>query len=139
MEATLTFNRLTNYQEGVSANGAWKRQEALFETRDNYPKTIAMSGFNSMAESLANCQPGAAYDVKFEIASREYNGKWYTDIKVFGIEIHATIPAPAQQQYGQQQYAQQQNGQTQRYPAPAQQQMRFDPLTGEQYQDDLPF
>lgn len=129
MEATLTFNRLTNYQEGVSANGAWKRQEALFETRDNYPKTIAMSGFNSMADSLANCQPGAAYDVKFEIVSREYNGKWYTDLKVFGIEIHATIPAPEQQQYGQ----------TQRYPAPAQQQMRFDPLTGEQYQDDLPF
>lgn len=34
MEATLTFIILTNYQEGTSAKGPWKKQECVFETRE---------------------------------------------------------------------------------------------------------
>lgn len=98
MEATLTFISLTNYQEGTSAKGPWKKQEAVFETRDQYPKKIAVSAFNAMADSLAACTPMQPYDVRFDIESREWNGKWYTDVRVFGIVAHATMPAvPAEQ------------------------------------------
>ncbi|MBQ1780439.1 MAG: DUF3127 domain-containing protein [Bacteroidales bacterium] len=95
--ATLTFIRLTDYQEGTSAKGAWKKQGAVFETRDNYPKTIAVSAFNGWADALANCQPNAAYDIKFDISSREWNGKWYTDIQVHGVTAHATVQVPSEQ------------------------------------------
>lgn len=119
MEATLTFIKLTNYQEGVSAKGAWKKQEAVFETRGEYPKKVAVSGFNAMADSLAMCKPQQAYDLKLEIESREWNGRWYTEGKCFGLRQHDLVkpeqaaPAPN--------------------PLPLDEQLKDDP------KDDLPF
>lgn len=121
MEATLTFKSLTNYQEGTSAKGPWKKQEAVFETRDNYPKMIAVSAFNGWAEALAKCQPGAVYDIKFDIESREWNGKWYTDINLFSIAVHATMPTAQQSQPA---------------PAPA---LPIEQQPGIEETDDLPF
>lgn len=72
MEATLTFIKLTNYQEGVSARGAWKKQEAVFETRGEYPKKVAVSGFNAMADSLAMCKP--QQPMTSNLKSRAANG-----------------------------------------------------------------
>lgn len=133
MEATLTFISLTNYQEGTSAKGPWKKQEAVFETRDQYPKKIAVSAFNAMADSLAACTPQQCYDVKFDIESREWNGKWYTDVRVYGIVVHATFPAGQQQQYAAQP--------PRSAPRPAQQarQMPLDQQPGIEETDDLPF
>lgn len=133
MELTVTFISLNNYTEGVSANGnAWKRQEAVFETRDNYPKKIAVSAFNSTAETLAHCTPGAIYDIKFDIESREWNGKWYTDVKLSGVTAHidqAAQPAPQQAQHQAYQPPRQ-------APQPAPQPTFGQ---GEDYNDDLPF
>lgn len=133
MEATLTFISLTNYQEGTSAKGPWKKQEAVFETRDQYPKKIAVSAFNAMADSLAACTPQQCYVVRFDIESREWNGKWYTDVRVYGIVAHATIPADQAQQY---------TAQPPRLaPRPAQQapQLPLDQQPGVEELDDLPF
>lgn len=133
MEATLTFISLTNYQEGTSAKGPWKKQEAVFETRDQYPKKIAVSAFNAMADSLSACTPQQCYDVRFDIESREWNGKWYTDVRVFGIVAHATIPADQAQQY---------TAQPPRLaPRPAQQapQLPLDQQPGVEETNDLPF
>ena len=126
MEATLTFIRLTNYQEGTSAKGPWKKQEAVFETRDQYPKTIAVSAFNAMADTLAACTPQQCYDVRFDIESREWNGKWYTDVRTFGIVAHATVQAAQPPRSA---------------PRPVQQapQMPLDQQPGVEETDDLPF
>jgi len=133
MEATLTFISLTNYQEGTSAKGPWKKQEAVFETRDQYPKKIAVSAFNAMADTLAACTPQQCYDVRFDIDSREWNGKWYTDVRVFGIVAHATVPAGQQQPYTAQP--------PRSAPRPAQQapQLPLDQQPGVEEMDDLPF
>ena len=131
MEATLTFISLTNYQEGTSAKGPWKKQEAVFETSDQYPKKIAVSAFNAMADTLAACTPQQCYDVRFDIESREWNGKWYTDVRVFGIVAHATVQVPAEQA---QPFTRQNTAPTQ--PAPA---LPLDQQPGIDEMDDLPF
>lgn len=131
MEATLTFKKLTDYQEGTSAKGAWKKQGAVFETRDNYPKLIAVTAFNGWADTLANCQTNAAYDVNFDISSREWNGKWYTDIQVHGITAHATVQVPAEQA---QPFTRQNTAPTQHAPA-----LPLDQQPGVEEMDDLPF
>lgn len=96
METTLTFLSLGNYTEGTSAKGAWKKQEAVFETRGDYPHKVCVIGFNAMADTLQKCTQLQPYDVKIDVESREFNGKWYTDCKCYGIAAHATgTPAPA--------------------------------------------
>ena len=82
---------------------------------------IAVSAFNGWAEALAKCQPGAVYDIKFDIESREWNGKWYTDINLFSIAVHATMPTAQQSQPA---------------PAPA---LPIEQQPGIEETDDLPF
>ena len=120
--ATLTFKSLHGYKEGTSEKGAWKKQDAVFETRENYAKLMAMTAFNGWADSLAKCKPGEVYDVTFEIASREWNGKFYTDLSIRSLAAHPTVSADQQQQQAQ--------------PAPA---LPLDQQPGIEELDDLPF
>ncbi|PCJ67243.1 MAG: hypothetical protein COA58_02695 [Bacteroidetes bacterium] len=73
-------------QEGVSTRGAWKKQDFVLETADQYPKKICISCWNEKADELKNYQPNDAIKVSINIESREYNSKWYTDIKAWKLE-----------------------------------------------------
>lgn len=97
METTLTFLCLGNYTEGTSAKGAWKKQEAVFETRGDYPHKVCVIGWGAMVETLQACKAGQAYDLKIDVESREFNGKWYTDCKCYGIAAHPTEQPKPQQ------------------------------------------
>lgn len=98
MEITAIFKGLAQYQEGVNKKGeAWKKQDAVFETTGQYPKTIAISGFNSVADILGKCQVNQAYDIKIDIESREWNGRWYTNVTAFSVTQRTTEATSVQQ------------------------------------------
>jgi hypothetical protein len=89
-------------QEGVSTRGAWKKQDFVLETADQYPKKICISCWNEKADELKNYQPNDAIRVSINLESREYNSKWYTDVKAWKLEkVGAGAPvanaAPPQQ------------------------------------------
>ncbi len=73
-------------QEGVSTRGAWKKQEFVIETTEQYPKKICIGCWNEKADELANYNTGDMMRVSVNIESREYNSRWYTDIKAWRIE-----------------------------------------------------
>lgn len=86
MEITATYIRHSEVTEGTSASGnAWRKVNAIFETLGDYPKTIAFSALNSTVERVLQLQSGRTYKVSFDLTSREYNGKWYTDAKAWAI------------------------------------------------------
>ena len=68
---------------GTSARGEWFRQDVVFEvqTGSPYPRKACVKFFNKRDE-VARLVVGASYIVSFDIDSREYNGRWYTDINV---------------------------------------------------------
>lgn len=81
-------------QEGVSTRGAWKKQDFIIETAEQYPKKICISCWNEKADELRNFQPNDGMKVAVNIESREYNSKWYTDIKAWRIDaLGASQPA----------------------------------------------
>ncbi|MBT8326681.1 MAG: DUF3127 domain-containing protein [Bacteroidia bacterium] len=73
-------------QEGVSTRGAWKKQDFVIETTEQYPKKVCISCWNEKADELGNYQPNDLMKVAVNIESREYNSRWYTDIKAWRIE-----------------------------------------------------
>ena len=86
MEITATYIRHSEVTEGTSASGnAWRKVNAIFETSGDYPKTIAFSALNSTVERVLQLHSGRPYKVSFDLTSREYNGKWYTDAKAWAI------------------------------------------------------
>lgn len=74
-------------QTGTSARGEWKKQDFVIEsTEDQFPKKICFTMFNDKASSLAGLTPGADVEVFFNVESREYNEKWYSNINAFRVE-----------------------------------------------------
>ena len=99
MEFEGTVFRIMPATSGTSARGEWPRQEVIFDmqTQSQYPRKICVTFFNKPDE-VARLREGAAYTVSIDIESREYNGRWYTDVRAWRIqpkEVAAAAPAPA--------------------------------------------
>lgn len=61
---------------------AWRKQDFILETEGTYPKKVAMAVWGDKIEQF-NLKEGQRITADIEIESREYNNKWYTDVKVF--------------------------------------------------------
>lgn len=82
-------------QSGTSrAGNAWKKHEYVLETHDTYPKQICFNLFGDRADQYV-CSVGEEITLSFDLSSREYNGRWYTDVSGWKIEKGAPAAAPA--------------------------------------------
>ena len=71
-------------QEGQGKNGPWKKQEFILETGDTYPKKVCIAVWGDKID-MKSFKLGEALDVSFDVESREFNGKWYTDVKAWKV------------------------------------------------------
>ena len=75
-------------QSGVGKNGAWSKREFVIETLEQFPRKVCMSVWGDKADSLEQQYPvGSMVKIGINIESREYQGKWYTDVRAWRIEI----------------------------------------------------
>ena len=96
MEITGKIIAVLPEQGGVSKNGnEWKKQEYVLETHDKYPKKVCFQLFGADRIAQAAIQPGEELTVSFDIESREYMGKWYTNINAWKVERPAAAPMNA--------------------------------------------
>lgn len=74
-------------QRGESARGAWLRGGFVIETEEQFSRKIAFSiwGEDKYA-ALKAITIGTTIKVIFNIESREYNERWYTDCRCTQIE-----------------------------------------------------
>lgn len=78
--------QLLPLQSGTSQAGKeWKKQEFVVETHEQYPKKICMHLFGDRVEQYPVSE-GEEVSVYFDIESREYNGRWYTNINVWKLD-----------------------------------------------------
>ncbi len=80
--------RKLNVQTGTSARGAWAKQEFIFEYQEgNFPTQVCMNVWgDEKVKDLEKYQVGDKVKVSFNLSSREYNGRWYTDVRAWRIE-----------------------------------------------------
>ena len=71
-------------KSGQSANGEWRKQEYILETDSNYPKKICFMAWGDKIGEF-NLQHGENVEVSVDLESREYNGRWYTDVKAWKV------------------------------------------------------
>jgi len=70
--------------KGEGKNGPWSRQDFIIETNDQYPKKVCISVWNNKI-NLSNLNPGDPVSMDISVESREYNGRWYTDVKALSL------------------------------------------------------
>tara|TARA_B110000902_G_C13847939_1_gene414052 strand:+ start:106 stop:468 length:363 start_codon:yes stop_codon:yes gene_type:complete len=87
-------------KSGQSANGEWRKQEFILETEAQYPKKICFMAWGDKIDQF-NLQQGEAVEVSVDLESREYNGRWYTDVKAWKVSRNAS-GADSSQSFGSQ-------------------------------------
>ena len=77
---------------GTSARGEWKRQDVVFELPQEFSRKICVIFFNKESE-VARLREGMTCTVSVNIESREFNGKWYTDVRAWRVQPKEETPA----------------------------------------------
>ena len=87
--------RKMQVQSGSSARGDWAKQEFLVEYQDgNFPTTVMFNVWGTdKVQDLQRYQVGDQVKVSFRPSSREYNGKYYTDLRAWRV---SPVGAPAE-------------------------------------------
>ena len=68
-------------QSGTSkAGNPWKKQNYLLETLDSFPRKIYFDFFGDRADQF-DLNVGDLINLSFDIECREYQGRYYTDIR----------------------------------------------------------
>jgi hypothetical protein len=85
MQLTARLVQLLPLQSGTGKNGQWKKQDIIVETEATYPKKVCISVWGDKID-VSVLQPGSSLKIDFDVESREFNGRWYTDLKAWKIE-----------------------------------------------------
>lgn len=87
MELTGKIIAVLPERGGVSkAGNEWKIQEFVLETQEQYPRKMMFNVFGADRLAQFNIQLGEVLTVSFDIDSREYNGRWYNDIRAWKVD-----------------------------------------------------
>lgn len=85
MQLTAKLIQKLPLQTGSGRNGEWKKQDIIVETDGQYPKKICISIWGDKIND-ALLVPGNNLKIDFDVESREYNSRWYTDVKAWKVE-----------------------------------------------------
>lgn len=73
---------------GTSSRGEWHKQDFVIEESvDQYPKLICFTLFNDKNDVFSRAGIGSEVNVSFNIESREYNEKYFTNLTAFKVEV----------------------------------------------------
>ena len=87
MEIVGRLDSILEPQTGTSAKGEWRKDSFVIETLDQYPKKVNISYFGDKL-NINNFNINDEIKVSINIDSREFNGKWYTNITAWKIELN---------------------------------------------------
>lgn len=96
MEITGKLIQLLPEVQGESARGPWVRGGFVIETGDDYPRKVAFTAFGEERVAMVKNVPmGSMVQVTFTPESREFNEKWYTDLRCSRIQPFVPGQMPA--------------------------------------------
>jgi hypothetical protein len=71
---------------GSSKSGnAWRKQEYIVETGGQYPKKVCVSIWGDKIDQFG-LKVGEQVTLGIDVESREYNGRWYTEVKAYKVD-----------------------------------------------------
>lgn len=86
-------------QTGTSkAGNQWQKQDFILETGGQYPRKVCICLFGDNVEKFP-LQVGQSVTASVDIESREFNTRWYTDVRAWNVvynDQQQGAPAPAQ-------------------------------------------
>ena len=100
MEITIKVTKILEPQSGVSSrNGeTWVKNSFVGETQGQYPKTLCFTVMGQERWDKMGIKVGGNLCVSFDPESREWNGKYFTDLSAWkAVNLDAGQSAQTQQ------------------------------------------
>ena len=96
MELTGRIIAVMEPRGGVSARtgNQWMTQEYVLEVPGQYPKRCLFNIFGEDRIKQFNIQQGEDLTIQFDIDAREYNGRWFNDIRAYNV-VRGAAPMAA--------------------------------------------
>ena len=87
MELTGRIIAVMEPRGGVSARtgNSWMTQEYVIEVPGQYPKRCVFNIFGEVRIKQFNIQMNEDITIQFDIDAREYNGRWFNDIRAYNV------------------------------------------------------
>ena len=104
MEISGVVINLLPQQSGQGKNGTWKKQEFIIETPGQYPKKVCLSLWGEKVDEI-KVLVGDKINASINIESREYNNRWYTEVRAWKIQKESgsqkgsDVPPPAEDNF----------------------------------------
>ena len=70
----------------TKTGGTWQKQEIVIMQDTDYPKPACITFFGDKVEKIKGFFTGETITVSVNIESREYNGRWYTEVNGWRVE-----------------------------------------------------
>jgi len=96
MEIKGTIVQVLEPITGQGANGEWRKQSYVIEIPGVYPKKICVDVWGNNIDAF-QIKLEEELTVSIDIESREYNEKWYTNVKAWRVQRGETAAAPPPQ------------------------------------------
>lgn len=83
-----TIVKILDMQQGESAKGPWAKVQFVLNTGGEFAKDICFTvmGVDKVDKFLQWNEEGDTVEVSFDVSSREYKGKYYTDINAWMVK-----------------------------------------------------
>jgi len=78
------ITQILTLEEGTSAKGFWKKQSFIVNSEGEYANNVCFSIWGTKIEEI-QLSLNTEVEVYFNLSSREYNNKWYTEAKVWKV------------------------------------------------------
>ncbi len=82
---------------GVSKGGReWSKRDFVIDTEEQFPRKVCFTLFGDKTSLINSIAVGEMVEVSFNLESREFNGKWYTNVNAWKIDKPDSAPRSEQ-------------------------------------------
>lgn len=86
MEVKGKVIKVMQVQTGAGKGGNWMKQEFVVEQPGQFPKPVCMCLWGEEAITKYDLVAGLVVTAHINLESREYNNRWYTDVRCWRLE-----------------------------------------------------
>lgn len=86
MELEGIINSFLPVVTGTGNRGNWSKQEVIIELPTEFNKKVCVAFWGEKINDVTSCKIGDKVKIGINIESREYNGRWYTEVRAWKVE-----------------------------------------------------
>ncbi len=88
------IQKLNEINGQSKAGNAWRKQEYIIETPGQYPKKVCVAIWGDKIDQFP-MTVGDQVNLGVDVESREYNGRWYTEVKAYKVDKPQGASSPS--------------------------------------------